>query len=100
MWACLVVKKVLDLELEGAVLNKIEAAVHSIPPDLDKLYYKLIQSMGSASLKLIQWICFATRPLSTDELRWAMVIEADCPHQSLQACQGAVSALDSRAAQV
>lgn len=85
MWARLVVEKVLDLEREGAGLNKIEAAVHSIPPDLDELYRQLICGMEPASLKLIQWICFATRPLSIDELRWAMVIEADCPHRSLQA---------------
>ncbi|KAK3371451.1 hypothetical protein B0T24DRAFT_320290 [Lasiosphaeria ovina] len=78
---------VLDLEREGAGSAKIEAAVYSIPRDLDELYRQLIRSMEPASLKLIQWICFATRPLSTDELRWAMVIEADCPHRSLQACQ-------------
>ncbi|KXX79794.1 Vegetative incompatibility protein HET-E-1 [Madurella mycetomatis] len=89
MWARLVVKQVLDLELEGVGLKKIEAAVHSIPPALDELYRQLIRSMESASLKLIQWICFATRPLSIDELRWAMVIEVDCPHRSLQAYQSA-----------
>jgi len=43
--------------------------------------------MDEASLRLIQWICFATRPLSLDELRWAMVVGADCPHRSLQQCQ-------------
>lgn len=41
----------------------------------------------STSVKLIQWICFATRPLSLDELRWAMVVEADGSHQSLDECQ-------------
>jgi hypothetical protein len=86
MWARLVVSRVLDLDLEGAGLKKIEGEIHSIPPDLDKLYHELIRSMGSVSLKLIQWICFAT-PLSLDEVRWAMVIEANSPHQSLQECQ-------------
>ena len=87
MWARLVVKQVLDLNREGAGLKKIQAAVHSVPPDLDALYQQLIQGMGPASLKLIQWICFATEPLTLDELRWAMVIEGDCPHRSLKACQ-------------
>ncbi|RYP03436.1 hypothetical protein DL765_010493 [Monosporascus sp. GIB2] len=87
MWACLVVKRVLDLDRDGFGLKKIEAAVYSIPPDLDELYRQLIRGMESASLKLIQWICFAMRPLSIDELRWAMVIEAGCPHRSLRACQ-------------
>ncbi|KAK4141525.1 vegetative incompatibility protein HET-E-1 [Dichotomopilus funicola] len=89
MWARLVVEQVLDLEREGAGVKTIERAIHSIPPDLDELYRQLIQIMEPASQKLIQWICFATRPLSIDELRWAMVVEADCPHRSLEACRSA-----------
>ncbi|KAK3896424.1 hypothetical protein C8A05DRAFT_40045, partial [Staphylotrichum tortipilum] len=30
-----------------------------------------------------------------DELRWAMVIDADCPHRSLQSCQSTEDILDS-----
>ncbi|KAH6889845.1 hypothetical protein B0T10DRAFT_571989 [Thelonectria olida] len=45
--------------------------------------------MRSDSLNLIQWIYFATRPFSLDELRWAMIVDADCPHKSLQQCQNA-----------
>jgi ankyrin repeat protein len=87
IWAGLVVEKLLDLDREGAGLKKMEATVRSVPPDLDELYRHLIKDMDSASLKLVQLICFATRPLSVDELQWAMVIDADCPYQSLQACQ-------------
>ena len=87
MWACLVVKRVLDLEREGVTLKSIKATIHSIPPDLGKLYQELLRNMSSDSLKLIQWICFATRPLSLDELRWAMVVEADSPHRSLRECE-------------
>ncbi|KAH8744343.1 Het-eN, partial [Hyaloscypha sp. PMI_1271] len=89
MWAHLVVNQALDLDHDGASLKEIEAKIDSIPSGLNALYNELIRSMGSASVKLIQWICFATRPLSIDELRWAMAIEADCPHRSLQACQSA-----------
>ena len=87
MWARLVVKQVQDLEREGEGLQSIEAAVQAIPPELDDLYRQLIRDMGPASLKLIQWICFAERPLTIDEIRWAMVIEGDCPYQSLRACE-------------
>ncbi|KAK0626170.1 hypothetical protein B0T14DRAFT_423288, partial [Immersiella caudata] len=86
MWARLVVKQVQDLDRDCVAVKKIEKEIYSIPPDLDKLYRQLIQSMGPDSQKLIQWICFATRPLSIDELRWAMVVEADCPHRPLQTC--------------
>jgi hypothetical protein len=89
LWARLVVERVLNLELDGVGLNKIEAEVRSTPGDLDELYRQLILGMDSACLKLVQWICFATRPLSMAELRWAMVVDADCPHRSLQACKSA-----------
>ncbi|KAK4140267.1 vegetative incompatibility protein HET-E-1 [Dichotomopilus funicola] len=85
LWARLVVKRVRDLELEGAGLNEIEGAVHAVPPDLRRVYRNLIPDMGPASLKLIQWICFASRPLTIDEMRWAMVIDSDSPCRSLQA---------------
>ncbi|KAI0123435.1 hypothetical protein BJ170DRAFT_660272, partial [Xylariales sp. AK1849] len=89
MWARLVVNHVLDLERGGAGELKIEAAILKIPEDLDNLYQDLLRSMEPTSLKLIQWICFATRPLSMDELRWAMIVDAECPYTTLQACQGA-----------
>ncbi|KAL8367828.1 hypothetical protein RB599_003644 [Gaeumannomyces hyphopodioides] len=87
MWARLVVKQILDLNRQGEELRAIEAAIQFIPPDLDELYRTLLQGMKSDSLKLIQWICFATRPLSVAELRWAMIIEGDCAHRLLQECQ-------------
>jgi hypothetical protein len=89
MWARLVVEQILSLERDGAGLNEMEATIHSVPKDLDELYRQLIRGMDSTSVKLIQLICFATRPLSLNELRWAMVIEGDCPYQSLQACRSA-----------
>ncbi|SCO78519.1 uncharacterized protein FRV6_02732 [Fusarium oxysporum] len=69
MWAWLVVKQVLDLEREGAALTRIKAKIHSVPQKLDNLYRELIRNLGPDSLKLIQWICFAIRPLSLDELQ-------------------------------
>ncbi|CZR64683.1 uncharacterized protein PAC_14581 [Phialocephala subalpina] len=64
----------------------IEVEINAIPPDLNELYLGLVQCMEerSASLKLIQWICFATRPLSLEELRWAMVVDTNCPDRSLE----------------
>lgn len=83
------VDQVLDLERKGIALEEIEAEIRSVPQELDTLYRQLIQNMTADSLKLIQWICFATQPLSLDELRWAMLIEADCPRRSLYECQRA-----------
>ncbi|KAL7918702.1 nacht and ankyrin domain-containing protein [Trichoderma austrokoningii] len=84
----LVVKRIQKLGLDGAGPNEIKAVVYSIPEDLESLYSELIRGMGPASLKLIQWIYFATRPLSIEELRWALAI--DSGYSSLRACQDAV----------
>ncbi|KAH7228874.1 hypothetical protein BKA60DRAFT_590008 [Fusarium oxysporum] len=89
MWAHLVVEQVLNLDNEGAGSKKIEAVILSVPQELHALYRELIRNMPSDSLKLVQWICFATRPLSLDELRWAMLIDIDYPHWSLYECQSA-----------
>ncbi|KAH7109509.1 hypothetical protein EDB81DRAFT_849326 [Dactylonectria macrodidyma] len=91
MWARLVTERVLSLERKGEGWKKIEAEIVAIPQDLDKLYNELVQGMEKklASLKLIQWICFATRPLSLEELRWAMIVDHDCSHKSLQQCETA-----------
>ncbi|KAL8370607.1 hypothetical protein RB595_000805 [Gaeumannomyces hyphopodioides] len=87
IWARLVVEQILDLNREGERLGTIEAVIRSTPPALDELYHKLIESMEPYSLNLIQWICFSTRPLTTDELQWAMAVDPDGTHKSLDECQ-------------
>ncbi|KAJ5390819.1 ankyrin repeats (3 copies) domain-containing protein [Penicillium cataractarum] len=87
LWASLVVTQVLDLELEGAGLKHMEHVILSVPEELNALYFDLVQKMPSNSGKLIQWICFAMRPLSLDELRWAMLVEADNTARSLHECE-------------
>ncbi|KPA38507.1 nacht and ankyrin containing protein, partial [Fusarium langsethiae] len=98
MWARLVLDRVLALERKKLGWKKIKDEIDKIPPDLDDLYRELIQRMDDkeTSLKLIRWICFATRPLSPGELRWAMILDAKIvddnhPHQrqSLQRYQDA-----------
>jgi hypothetical protein len=90
-WAFLVVKQVLNLEREGKTTKQIKTKIQQIPQDLDDLYRELLKGIReeerSASLKLIQWVCFATRPLSLDELRFAMVIDADTRQTMLRQCQ-------------
>ncbi|KAF3057728.1 Ankyrin repeat domain-containing protein 50 [Trichoderma lentiforme] len=85
LWARLVAHQARDLELNGAGSNKIEKTIRSIPEGLHELYKELIRGMGPSSLRLIQWVCCSMRPLSTEELRWAMVIDAR--FSTLQECQ-------------
>lgn len=85
MWARLVVERVLVLKHEGASWKKIKAVIEQIPPQLDELYDGLIRGMEdkSTSLKLVQWLCFSIRPLSLDELKWAMVTDHESSNTSL-----------------
>lgn len=89
MWARLVVERVLALARRGEGLKKIKAEIRRIPPELDALYDELVRSMEDMAMsqKMIQWICFSTKPLSIEELRWALAIDPDHPHKSMQLCQ-------------
>ncbi|KAH8894167.1 hypothetical protein GQ53DRAFT_858785, partial [Thozetella sp. PMI_491] len=86
MWARLVMDEVQKLVLEGASLENIKTAVRRVPEVLEDIYQNLTQVMRgqSDSLKLVRWICFAQRPLSADEMRWAIAVDPDIPHQSLK----------------
>jgi hypothetical protein len=92
-WVFLVVKQVSILKGEGKTTKQIKTRIQQIPQDLDNLYRKLLKGIReeekSTSLKLIQWVCFAIRPLSLDELRFAMVIDANTRYTSLRQCQDA-----------
>ncbi|SCO06114.1 uncharacterized protein FFB20_12469 [Fusarium fujikuroi] len=89
MWAHFVVGRVLELKREGESRAKIKTEIKSTPQTLGKLYHGLIQGVKNSSdtLKLMQWICFSTRPLTTDEVQWAMIVDADCTHKSLDEYQ-------------
>ncbi|KAK7747569.1 hypothetical protein SLS62_009068 [Diatrype stigma] len=89
LWAFLVVQQALKLDKGGVPPKEIERRIFSNPKELNELYHKLVEDMSEkhASLRLIQWICFATQTLTLDELRWAMAVEPDCPYQSLRECQ-------------
>lgn len=102
LWTRLVIDRIIDLQREGSGWKEIEAEINIIPDDLHGLYQDLVKSMNkrSDSLKLIQWICFAQRPLSLAELRWAMIIDAKCTYRSSQECQGDIVDDDSMKRQI
>ncbi|KAK9437214.1 Het-eN [Metarhizium brunneum] len=87
LWASLIVKQIVSLNLKATKSEEMEDAILQVPQELDDLYRQLIEEMGSDSVMLIQCICVAMRPLSIADWRWAMVIKTDCPYSSLQECQ-------------
>ena len=69
----------------------MQTHIQGIPTELNSLYRELLNSVEkdnvSQSLQLMQWICFAVRPLTLDELRYAIAVDADTPHKSLSQCR-------------
>ena len=90
-WVVLVVRKVIKLHKNGKSLKYIGENIQSTPSELDALYQELLDNFEeddlAQSLHLIQWICFALRPLSLVELRFAMVADEDSPGISVRQCQ-------------
>ncbi|KAI0817884.1 hypothetical protein GGR55DRAFT_694079 [Xylaria sp. FL0064] len=89
LWVDLVVRQVLDLEREANNHITIKKEIEKIPRDLDELYRSLIRDLKrpKTTLRLVQWVCFALRPLTADELRWAIAIDPDGRHKTLQDCR-------------
>src|SRR5271156_3844022 len=91
-WVVLVLPQALLEYNHGNSLLKIQKMLQNIPPELDSLYKNVLQSLNEGnerlqSLQLMQWICFAHRPLSLTELRFAMIADWNTPYHSLEQCQ-------------
>lgn len=80
-WAVLVTDKILEGEMTGMKETNLLKMLTSIPETLDGLYGDILSSSNGAQkeqmVKLFQWILFARRPLSSQELREALVTDKD-----------------------
>jgi len=92
-WTVLVLPEVVDLYRNGYPLKIIKRRIQAIPSELEELYQELLKGVLDEdlphSLRLMQWICFALRPLSLEELRFATIVDANTPYQSISDCQNA-----------
>ena len=88
-WVVLVVRIVLKLNEDGANLRKIRQKIEGLPDKLEDLYKDVLSKIEdrARAVQLLQWVCFARRPLSLKELRFAMVIDATTSYTSLKQCQ-------------
>ncbi|KAF2793702.1 purine and uridine phosphorylase, partial [Melanomma pulvis-pyrius CBS 109.77] len=86
-WVVLVVPMVLEFYRNGRSIDEILAKLRDIPKQLDDLYREILGKVKpeyrSETLQLMQWICFARRPLSIPELRSAMAMDADTHYETL-----------------
>ena len=88
-WVILVIRIILKLNEDGASLGKICQKIEELPDKLEDLYKDALSKIedGARAVQLMQWVCFAQRPLSLKELRFAMVIDATTSYTSLKQCQ-------------
>ncbi|KAF5723137.1 ankyrin repeat [Fusarium mundagurra] len=84
-WVTSVIIKAAHMYRNGR--PEILEVVKDIPKEMDDIYQEAIrkihQQEGRAiSLKFLQWICFAKRPLSIQELRFAIRITPNLSYRS------------------
>ncbi|KAH8743828.1 hypothetical protein BGZ57DRAFT_978726, partial [Hyaloscypha finlandica] len=86
LWAVLTVEHIVTLLENGYSAMAITNRIQPTPTDLDNLYERIIDSTEErpASIKLMEWICFATRPLKLIEVQWAMMIDDGYQYNSLE----------------
>ncbi|KAK0619440.1 ankyrin repeat-containing domain protein [Immersiella caudata] len=93
MWARLEIDQVFAFRRQGLGWQTIRDKIKSTPRDLTTLYRKIVldiqQQNDSLSLMLLEWICFAARPLSVEELRWALILGHNRRFSSIKQCQSA-----------
>lgn len=89
-WVTLVTQKVLRLLRKGNP-KKIQNIISSLPTELSGLYEGFLANIEESdkpqSLKMLQWICYAMRPLTFSELRFVMAVDEDTTCLSILECQ-------------
>jgi hypothetical protein len=88
MWTVLIVAKVSQRLREKEDRKTIMSEIRRSPKGLDELYKQLPEAVPEAekhkTLTLMLWICFAIEPLVLDEMRFAMVVDANTKVQTLE----------------
>jgi hypothetical protein len=96
LWAFLVLPRLLAARQKGASTLKLIELVKVIPKDLMDLFRELFVSITEPedrleTLRLLQWVVFAERPLTTPELRHALAFSGPHPPHSLAAWRASSS---------
>lgn len=90
-WVKIVANLVISWRREGLSLKSIQKKIASIPEELNQLYKELLSGIDESekpeSLYLMRWICYALRPLSVTELRFAIIVDTDNTCLSISECE-------------
>ena len=87
-WVVLVIQAIARLLDQGKNMKSAEKKLEELPTALDNLYADLLNQLSTEdrpqSLKLMRWVCFAERPLSMQELRYAMMFDEETTYDTLE----------------
>jgi hypothetical protein len=88
LWLVLIIQQIHHMSGKGLSLRRIKSELLGCPRELDRLYEGLLGDIQDDELleacTLFQWICFAIRSLSLDELRIAMTVHLSGSKGSLR----------------
>ncbi|KAH7072874.1 hypothetical protein BKA63DRAFT_544167, partial [Paraphoma chrysanthemicola] len=86
-WAFLVTRTIVDKNLTGIKAEKLVKELNSCPRTLGEIYEAILDSVPRTEqhqmAKLFQWVRFAERPLSAQELREALATDQDMTHRTI-----------------
>lgn len=78
LWVVLVVKTLVKARDEGETMHRMLQIVQDLPKQLDDLIRQLLKHITDDhrkdALRIMQWVCFSRRVLSTTELRFALEV--------------------------
>ncbi|PLB55732.1 hypothetical protein P170DRAFT_400102, partial [Aspergillus steynii IBT 23096] len=88
-WVRIVVEIIMATASKATPRQRVIEQIRSLPGEISDLYNKVLLEPEDAvdSLRLMKWVCFALRPLSLAELRFALILDAAPACTSLAECQ-------------
>ena len=88
-WVVLIIAIIIKSDNDGASVKQLRKKLQEIPGDLSDLYNHILSKIEDRkrAVQLMQWVCFAERALSLEELRFAMVVDVTNDFASLKECQ-------------
>ncbi|KAJ6211375.1 hypothetical protein PSV09DRAFT_2237532 [Bipolaris maydis] len=87
-WVFLVTRGIIDKTLTGTKAEKLLEEIATCPKTLSKMYETILNGVPAASqhqmAKIFQWVLFAERPLSAQELRDALAADKDMSYRTVR----------------
>lgn len=92
LWVTLMLPQVVKKYNAGESFNKIRETLKNAPANLGEVYKHILKNVIDAenherTLRLMQWVYFAMRPLSVTEIRYAMVSDDTSMTASQHSCE-------------